>query len=146
MLSSVSFTGAAEAINSPALAISFTANAFKMGFDVEEDEMLVEVSFKGYIDGGAAALLVSYQLLLDGAAIGAADGAMNAPSGVTDEPIEFRELLVLSKGSHKLDLALGSSGAATLAGTTFPAKLQVRSLSSESVLAHGVNAKSKGLF
>lgn len=145
MLGSIQFSGAAEVINAGALGLLPTsADAFKLGFLVEEDEMLVEFRFKGYLS--AAGVLVSYQLLLDGAAIGAADGA--AAAAFAEAPIEFSKIISLSKGIHKVDLALGdlASTGVSLNGATFPAELSVHRLSNDAALAHGVNAKSKGIF
>jgi len=119
-------------------------------FNVEEEEMLAEVGFKGTIaNANAAAQTADLNLQVDGVnatALPLASANLIATTG--RETLEASVVLRLTKGQHVLKLQANASVAAdvTIAGTVYDCRLYVERRSADAVLAHGEDSKVQGIY
>ena len=118
-----------------------------LGFNVEEENMLVELSLAGTVLGGAAAQILTFGFYVDGTA--AANAQLTLPIGAevgaTPQVSLVRAkvpALSLSKGSHVLRAyASSAAGDAVLKGTVYDCRLEANRVTADSTFAQGVNSK-----
>lgn len=120
-----------------------TAGQQRLGFHVEEAEMLIDLEVSATYSGAAAGTL-NLTLFVDGANIGHATnglhlsqlGALNA-----EHTVYFSHTVRLAKGYHVAEVRVFSSTTPTLQAGTIPARLVARRHSHPATLGHGVDSK-----
>jgi len=123
------------------------AGELLLGFNVEEEEMLVDLEARVPYSGSAVGT-IQYTFFVDGAASADLPAAgLYIASTLTDsvgDPFTayVRATLRLAQGYHTVELrALASAGNITIEGATVPADIVARRHSHPAALGHGVDSK-----
>lgn len=143
MTTPTAFTVPAETVGAERLGVKFTVE--------EEGGMFVEAEALLTIAHSVGTQSIEFTLLLDGVDVAA--GAVGLGTWAwdvgetTDKTRHFRHLLQLSKGEHKLELALKTAtGNIAMNGASWASYLTAKRTSHDAVLAQGVNAKSDDIY
>ena len=117
---------------------------FDFFLDVEEDEMIVEFDFQGVaIATGVGPITGGF--LLDGVAVAGGPVFNKTVVAADAVPISFHWSQKVTKGSHRVQLALGDATAGVLDSSAFPQVLTVRRYSNSLALSRHAIEKRVGL-
>ena len=125
------------------------AGQLELGFQVEEDEMLVDLEAT-LVYSGSAVGTIAFTFYVDGVASPDLPAAgcwlTSTLTDSTDDPFSayVRRTLRLDKGAHIVSVhASASAGNITFEGATVPSELVARRHSHPATLGHGVDSKAQ---
>ena len=118
----------------------------ELGFQVEEEEMLVDLELRVTYHTPTPALAY-FTLFVDGQDVetvgtnGLAVHLCPAIAAAGISTLYLSKTVRLAQGAHNVELRMISTDAPTLAGATIPAELVARRHSHPATLGHGVDSK-----
>lgn len=122
------------------------AGELMLGFQVEEDEMLVDLEAR-LVYANSVAEATRFTFYVDGLAsvdLPAAGLYLHTPAAGVATTAYVRTTLRLDKGYHTVEVrGLAPTGAITIAGATMPSELVARRHSHPATLGHGVDSKAQ---
>jgi hypothetical protein len=130
----------------PPLDATTGEGLLEIGFQVEEEEMLVDLEMR-ITHWTATPVLVDFTLFVDGTDIETVGTnglarQLNAAAGAGGmQTLTLSKTLRLAKGFHVADVRLISAEVVNLAGATIPCELVARRHSHPATLGHGVDSK-----
>lgn len=126
-----------------------TSGELELGFNVEEDDMLVDLEAR-LVYSGSAVGTIAFTFYVDGAAVTELPAAglflTSTLTDSTDDPFTayVRTTLVLDKGYRTVEVrASASAGNITYEGATVPSEVVARRHSHPGTLGHGVDSKAQ---
>jgi len=126
-----------------------SSGELELGFQVEEDEMLVDLEAT-LVYSGSAVGTIAFTFYVDGAASPDLPAAgcwlESTVTDATDDPTSayLRRTIRLDRGFHTVEVrASASAGNITYEGATVPSELVARRHSHPATLGHGVDSKTQ---
>ena len=120
----------------------------ELSFFIEEDEMLVDLEFRGLVTNGSAALSnATFVVTTDGVTTnlggGTGEGLWQTPASAGPHMIYMRTTQRLARGQHTVAVWFEQAADITVDGDVIPAELVARRHSHPATLGHGVDSKAQ---